>query len=102
MIVIVSEVNTVYHAIAGSSFSLMQDGDIVIEETIKKDCIIDYACTFVFCKKDGSCMSLNMAGLFGVKDSLPDEILNAKKINDLLPEQLKKFIETCPFVLTFE
>jgi len=109
MIVIVSEVNEVHHLVAGSSFSLLvsagcysQEYHTVIEETIKKDCIIDYACTFVFCKKDGSCMNLNMAGFFGVKDNLPDEILNAKQINDLPPEQFKKFIETCPFTPTFE
>jgi len=105
MIVIISEVHQTHFLPKGSTFNLMVKHEDyylnVIEEEIKKDCIINYACAFVFCAKDGSCKSIHMAGFFGNEDNLPDEILNAKKINDLTVDQLQKFIATCPSVLTF-
>jgi len=97
MIVITGKVNEVHKVQVGDLFQvLLKDSmgsQILLQEIIKVERVIDYIVSFRFAKEDGECQ-FQLAGFFGSKDDLPEEMENAVYLQDLTVEQQQKFVAT--------
>lgn len=67
---------------------------IIIDEEITVNRTIDFVASYRFALEDGTCPGFHLAGIFGNKAELPIEIVNAKRLSDLTPEQLENFTRT--------
>ena len=87
----------------GDTFRLTVDdamgSQVMIEETITEDKEINFIASYRFALEDGRCPGFHLCGIFGNQDELPEEIRNAKMLDDLTPEQLGNFIRTVGTVL---
>lgn len=67
---------------------------VLISEVILVKREIDFIASFRFALEDGTCPGFHLTGIFANSKELPDEIKNAKRLEDLTPEQYSNFIRT--------
>lgn len=98
MIVLTSVSKKIFHVMPGDMFhlSVTEDGfrDTVITETITEQRTIDFAASFRFAREDGTCLGFHLSGFFGNAAELPEEIQNAKRLEDLTDEQRSNFAKS--------
>lgn len=91
---------------AGDTFRLAIDQrggeQEIIQEIITKTGSINYVATFCFAGDDGTVLGTNICGIFADKDHLPQEMLEAVKMDDLSPEQKANFLRTTNIKVRFD
>jgi len=65
-----------------------------LSEEITKAGVIDYVASYRFTNENGACLGFHLCGIFANSGELPAEIVNAKMIEDLTPEQRAVFVTT--------
>lgn len=99
MIVLTSIGNKIFNCTKGDRFRLtISDStgcDVVIDEEITENKIIDYIATYRFAMEDGRCPGFHLCGIFGNRNELPKEIIEAIPFNDLTRKQKENFKKTC-------
>lgn len=78
---------------------LCKSSETVLSEKITVNKIINYICTFRFANEDGTLIGFHLAGFFGNKDNLPEDIKTAKRLNDLTKKQRKNFDKSAGVLL---
>lgn len=95
MIVVTSVNNSRRHLIEGDEFCLtVTDAmgcEVMIRETITVAKVIDYIASYRFALEDGTCPGFHLSGVFANQAELPEELRNAKLLEDLTPEQYANF-----------
>lgn len=98
MIVITSLSKITRYVYGGDTFNLtISDGmnhQVIIKEEITLTKKIDFIASYRFALEDGTCPGFHLCGIFGNRKELPEEIKNAKMIDDLSKKQRKNFIKS--------
>lgn len=96
MIVLTSVERQAFYVSPGDTFNLsVKSGSFetkIITEEITVSKIIDFIASFRFAMEDGTCMGFHLSGFFGNSKELPQEIRDAKQLEDLTELQRKNFI----------
>ncbi len=96
MIVLTSLERRTFHVSPGDTFNLsVKNGPFetkIITEEITTSKVIDFIASFRFAMEDGTCMGFHLSGFFGNSEELPQEIRDAKRLEDLTELQRKNFI----------
>jgi hypothetical protein len=67
---------------------------VLVREEIHVNTYIDFIAAYRFINEDGTCNGYHLAGIFGQRDALPDEIKNALTWDQLTKQQQKNLIKT--------
>ena len=95
MIVVTSLSNRSRSLVEGDEFCLtVTDAmgcEVMIRETVTVSKVIDYIASYRFALEDGTCPGFHLSGVFANQAELPEELRNAKMLEDLTPEQYANF-----------
>ena len=104
MIVITTISRGQWHLSAGDTFSLIIGTDsfpctadkvttreAIIKEEITETGEVDFCASFRFTQEDGTCIGNHFCGIFAKESELPEEIKNARFVDNLSQEQLTNF-----------
>jgi hypothetical protein len=101
MIVLTSVKSGPLHArsvIPGDTFSLSVSDHTGIHEIITEEVTvaktIDFIASFRFAREDGTVQSFHLSGFFGDSENLPEEMKNAKRLEDLTESQRGNFLKS--------
>lgn len=96
MIVIVQDNPCSYNLNTGDTVSLVYESstghETLAKVEAKSPAKINRAILFLFCDQNGICSTFNVCGMFC--DSLPDEFINARKLEDLRPDIINNLLRT--------